>query len=91
MSIGLKRFVSLCLQGDLLGLLPRTGLSASSIYLYFSYSVNFEEVSTVVLESYLYGGVSLHSLCGFNIFGVRAVVVWMPSTSFLSMCWPLSP
>ena len=63
-------------QGNSLGLLIGSGSSASSFYLYFSYSVSLGEtlLSPVVLEGYLYVGVSLCSLCGFNIFGARAVL-----------------
>ena len=52
-----------------------TGSSASSLCLYFSYSMSSEkQLSSVVLEGYLYEGVSLHNLCGFwYIFGVRTV------------------
>ena len=57
----------------ILGFLTGSGSSASSFYLYFSYSVSLGEMTTVVLEGYLYVGVSLCTLSGFNTFDVRAV------------------
>ena len=44
-----------------------------SAYIFLTLQVQGKQLSTVVLEGYLYAGVSLCSLCGFTIFfGMRA-------------------
>ena len=47
----------------------------------------------MVLEGYFYVGVSCVALAcvGLIFFGVRTVLVYLPASSFLGVCWTLSP
>ena len=41
-------------------------------------------ITTLVLEGYLYAGVSLGSLCSFIFFAWGLLLIWMLALSFLS-------